>query len=178
MWLRAHLSTFAIGTVVLLTINLLRGDGGVWADTAIGAWGVLILAHGILLLIARLLQELLANDEEQPIRPASEIQWTPQSPWTVVPQGKDSPATGGAASYGPRVPTTMDATEAAEAEAAARERASKWPRGKRKSSAEEPERVSWKAATDAAWLAPREEHTTADSAKKDDDNDFTPLKFD
>jgi hypothetical protein len=44
----------------------------------------------------------------------------------------------------------------------------------------ESDRVSWQAATDAAWLAPRDttpKHGTTDD-KTDDEDDFTPLKFD
>lgn len=179
MWLRAHLSTFAIGSVVLLTINLMQGSGGVWADTAIGAWGILILAHGILLLIARLLRELMADDDDlQPIRPASEMTWSPQSSWSLAPHSQDGPAPSNGPTVASGSPATMNPADAAEATAAARERGSKWPRGKRKADAEEPERVSWQAATDAAWLAPRPDGKPADKDEPDDDNDFTPLKFD
>lgn len=198
MWLRAHISLFAIGSVILLLANLLQGSGGVWADTAIGAWGVLLLAHGILLIIARLLTELLADDNEE-IRPASEVHWsTPAttSTWSLPRRGTEPDRAPTAPTAVPPPPATpgMDPAEAAAA-AAARERT----RGKRGVSdvppAAEPasttpddpgrdhnkdnDRVSWQAATDAAWLAPREEQKPAQKTDDtDDENDFTPLRYD
>ncbi len=196
MWLRGHISVFALGSVILLTANLLRGSGGIWADTAIGAWGVLVVAHGIMMIIARLLQELLADEEDEDIRPASEMHWNTPSSWTLPPRirdlrhAKDAPA--------PITPT-LDA-EASAAAAAARDRKprSEPPATAAKPPAPEPdasERVSWQAATDAAWLAPREtsspspqpaqpaepnkpEQPAKPANESDDEDDFTPLKFD
>lgn len=191
MWLRGHISVFALGSVILLAINLLRGSGGIWADTAIGAWAVLVLAHGILLVIARLLQELMADEEDAGIRPASEMHWNTPSTWTLPHRVRDR-ATGtgtGSDKAGPR--PTLD-PEASAAAAAARERKPKPPQPQHEPSTapvtnpepEESERVSWQTATDAAWLASntREETQSPESQTRekpaDDEDDFTPLKFD
>lgn len=180
MWLRGHISVFALGAVILLTINLIRGSGGIWADTAIGAWAVLLVAHGILMIIARLLQELLADDEGSDIRPASEMQWSTPSSWTLPPgirerkNGREAPAS--------QTPT-LNAEESAAA-AAARDRKKKQaptqPPEPAAPDTDTSERVSWKAATDAAWLTPRQDTKppTQPEKKKDDGDDFTPLKFD
>lgn len=192
MWLRAHLSTFALGSVLLLAINLLRGLGGIWADTAIGAWGVLVVAHGIILVIARLLTELLADEDDGEIRPASEMRWpkpsSSPSTWSLPHRrlAADRPAT---ATVTPPPTPTMDPADAALA-AADRDRTRAWqatePTSPPEAAPEPPqapepsneeERVSWKAATDAAWLAPRAEPESSRKTDADED-DFTPLKFD
>jgi hypothetical protein len=181
MWLRAHISTFAIGSVILLVINLLRGSGGIWADTAIGAWGILIVAHGIAMIIARLLQELLADGGDEQIRPASEVRWNTPSTWTLPPRARDAapPSAAGTPSPTPPDVPRMDAEAAA---AAARDRRRAEAAG---TTAPPPppdtgERVSWKAATDAAWLASgdEDEQPAKNSDNDNDKDDFTPLKFD
>ncbi len=191
MWLRAHLSTFALGSVILLVINLLRGSGGIWADTAIGAWGILVLAHGIMLLIARLLGELLSDEEEKEVRPASEMRWptpsTSSSSWSLPLRRQRQPS--GATRTAPvstvPPPAAMDPADAAAA-AADRGTVRKPPvhEAQPQPAPESPappfrddERVSWQAATDAAWLAPRPE-PNADPKNDNDEDDFTPLKFD
>lgn len=191
MWLRGHISLFALGSVVLLAANLLRGSGGIWADTAIGAWAVLVVAHGIVMIIARLMQELLADEENEDIRPASEMHWNTPSTWTLPPRIRDRRHAPEASAASP----TLDA-EASAAAAAARDRK---PKPEQPTPAEPPapepdaaDRVSWKAATDAAWLAPREPSPAAGKPdapaepvkperpedQTDDEDDFTPLKFD
>jgi hypothetical protein len=154
MYLRGHISVYAAGSVTLLALNLMRGSGGVWADTAIGAWGMLVVVHGILLIIARLLQELMAEDEEEPIRPASEMRWQSPSTWTLPPRTPDQ-----AARREPQ-PSVQAETDS---RAPDRDTA-------------DTERVSWQAATNAAWLAPKD--PSSEPGKNDDRNDFTPLKFD
>lgn len=152
MYIRGHISVYAVGSVFLLALNLLRGSGGIWADTAMGAWGVLVVAHGILLIIARLLQELMAEDAEEPIRPASEMRWQAPSTWTLPPRTSPQPAPGEDRKATPEATTTEPEKNAADTE-----------------------RVSWQAATNAAWLAPKDPSPSPD--KSDDSNDFTPLKF-
>lgn len=175
-WLRAHISTFAIGSVILLSLNLLRGSGGVWADTAIGAWATLIVAHGIAMVIARLLQELLADDGDEAIRPASEMRWHTPSTWTLPPRARDgSPQPAATPAPAPAEDPRMDAEAAA---AAARDRRRRAEAADAPSPAPDPtERVSWKAATDAAWLASTDEEESK-KKKDNDEDDFTPLKFD
>lgn len=161
MYLRAHISVFAVGCVLLLGIDLLDGSGGVWADTAIGAWGMLVVAHGLLMIIARLLQELLADDEDQPIRPSSAMQWRVPSTWTLPPRAQSPPPA-------PEADSPGDGTTRPDPGAS--------------------ERVSWRAATNAAWLAPSDEAPAEpgmapgpDSLPETPDttdDDFTPLKFD
>ena len=192
-WLRGHISVFAFGSVLLLAINLLRGSGGIWADTAISAWAVLVMAHGILLMIARLLQELLADEGNGDIRPASEVHWNAPSSWSLPPRARDRRQAQQAAPA-PATPT-LD-PEASAAAAAARDRKPKPARqapGEPPATAPKPaeglptteqpaesDRVSWQAATDAAWLTPREPTPAPGKREdpKDDEDDFTPLKFD
>lgn len=186
MWLRGHISVFALGCVVLLVINLIRGSGGIWADTAIGAWAILLVVHGLILVIARLLQELLAEEEEAPIRPASEIRWDAPSTWTLPQRASERKEP--RPSRPAPVPATpvLDPQESAAA-AAARDRkprpAQPTPPETAAPETDDAERVSWQAATDAAWLAPREPgrppaRPEKPDEKPDDEDDFTPLKFD
>lgn len=188
MWLRGHISLFAMGSVILLTANLVSGSRGIWADTAISAWAVLLIAHGILMVIARLMQELLADEEDDDIRPASEMHWNTPSTWTLPQRVRER----GSSASGPAAPATPTLDpEASAAAAAARDRGAKakpQPASEEKPAGQAPaepepdasERVSWKAATDAAWLAPRETDRDPETPekKRDDEDDFTPLKFD
>lgn len=189
MWLRGHISVFAIGSVILLAVNLLRGSGGVWADTAIGAWAVLVVAHGILLIIARLLQELLSDEDDAGIRPASEVHWNTPSTWTLPHRIRER--SNGTASEMPTPVTTPTLDpEASAAAAAARDRGRKQappkpaPEPAPEPEVESSERVPWQAATDAAWLATNPRDTPPEPGKQEtpapdpDDDDFTPLKFD
>lgn len=172
-YIRGHISVFAVGSVVLLAANLLLGSGGVWADTVILAWGVLVVAHGIIAVIARLLQELLADDEQE-VRPASEMRWNAPSTWAIQPRSRENhaaPANAAPTASQPDASTPPETPVASPADT---------------------ERVSWQAATDAAWLAPRDSgggtsgsnarNDTAPTDTRDDDNenkdDFTPLKLD
>jgi hypothetical protein len=175
-YIRGHISVFAVGSVVLLVANLLSGSGGVWADTAIVAWAVLVVVHGIIAVIARLLQELLADDEGEPKpRPASEMRWSSPSTWAIQPRSREVSASPARAPNAAPSAPPPGATETPT------------------TTPPESERVSWKAATDAAWLASRDSSTNdtdsgeqADAAgkdadkpdKSDNEDDFTPLKLD
>lgn len=64
-WVRAHISTLAVGAVVLVSINLLIGSDELWSLTAIGIWAMLFVVHLAVLVIARLSGELLDDDEEE-----------------------------------------------------------------------------------------------------------------
>lgn len=164
-YIRAHISTFAVGSVLLLALDLLSQGGGVWADTLIGAWAILLVVHGLIAVIARLLKELLDDDAEAGLRPASEMRWGSPSTWSRSSRQQRTPVPP------PWPPTTPQPP---------RQSGSSPPPDTTKLT--EDERVPWQAAVDTAWLAPREpangtdEETT--SKKSDDQDDFTPLKFD
>ena len=89
-WLRAHISTFCLGAVLLACANLLIGGSSLWALTAIGIWIMLLFVHGIVLAIARLSALLMADDEEEivllPIQDAVIIEPKPDpsATWTTV----------------------------------------------------------------------------------------------
>ncbi len=166
-YIRGHISLFAAGSVSLLAIDLLSGSGRVWADTVISLWAVLLIAHSIILVIARLLRELLSEDEA-PSRPIAEATWR-------LPGGWERP-------HGPEQPTSPDA-QPANPPAGHAEAAPTPDTGT--------ERVSWAEATRAAWLARRKKHAEPESGQQPDaappdpptntndpDNDFTPLKLD
>lgn len=125
---RAHISVFAVGSVLLLSVNLLAGSSRVWASTWISAWALLIIMHAIVAGIATLAIQLMADDDE--IRPASEVSWEPATTWTAPP-----PVAG---------------PEPAEPQPAAKPDSARWPEPV--PPVKDEERVSWKAASDAAWL--------------------------
>jgi hypothetical protein len=88
-WLRTHISTFCLGAVLLACANLLIGGSDLWSLTAIGIWIMLLLVHVILLAIARLARELVAEDEEEivllPIQDALIVEPKPDpaATWTT-----------------------------------------------------------------------------------------------
>jgi len=121
-WLRAHISTFCLGAVLLACANLLIGGSSLWALTATGLWILLLFVHGILLAIARLSALLMADDEE-------EIVLLPIQDAVIVEPKPDPAATW----------TTADQTAATDSEStAAREPAD--------------EKIPWSVATDVAQV--------------------------
>jgi hypothetical protein len=102
-WLRAHVSTFCLGAVLLACANLLSGGSSLWSLTAIGVWILLLFVHLILLAIARLASLLMAEDDEEvvllPIQEAVIVEpkpdpaatWTPTAPIATTPGQAASP---------------------------------------------------------------------------------------
>lgn len=125
-YVRAHIGVFAVGSVALLALNLLIGSSAIWADSWIVSWGLLLLMHAVIAGIAFLALQLMEDDD---IRPASEVRWDPKRTWTT-PKPKDIPPEPAP------VITEWRASAAPEAR-----------------NAHDDEKVSWKTATDAAWLA-------------------------
>lgn len=64
-WVRAHLSVYAVGVVLLVCVNLLIGGTRLWSLTATGIWSIFLFVHLILLTIARLSNELFSDDDEE-----------------------------------------------------------------------------------------------------------------
>lgn len=131
---RTHISVFALGSVFLLVVNLLVGSASIWATTWIGAWALIVVMHGIVAGIARLVLQLLAEDDD--IRPASEVRWSPAETWSPPPAGSVE-------TWNPP-PTQPTAPPAAPLP-------DQW-----KAPPPPPrvdDRVSWKTASQVAWLA-------------------------
>lgn len=63
-WLRAHISMFFLGSVLLVCVDLLFGGGDLWSLTAIGIWLMLLVVHALILVIARLSTQLLGDDDD------------------------------------------------------------------------------------------------------------------
>lgn len=89
-FVRAHVSVFAVGAVLLVAANLLVGGSNLWSLTAIGIWSMLLIVHLVLLAIARLSTQLLADDDEEivllPVKDAIIVdpQPDPTATWTEV----------------------------------------------------------------------------------------------
>lgn len=64
-WVRAHVSIFAVGAVLLVMVNLLIAGPRIWSLTAIGIWSMLLIVHLVVLAIARLSTQLMADDDEE-----------------------------------------------------------------------------------------------------------------
>lgn len=64
-WVRAHISTFCVGAVLLACANLLFGGSALWALTAIGIWIMLLVVHIAIAIIARLSLVLMADDDDE-----------------------------------------------------------------------------------------------------------------
>lgn len=93
-WVRAHISTFCIGAVVLVGFNLLIGGSDIWSLTAIGIWIMLLIVHIVVVIIARLSLQLMADDEEEvvllPIKDAVIIEPADAPPSWGIPES-DAP---------------------------------------------------------------------------------------
>ncbi|MCA9834490.1 MAG: 2TM domain-containing protein [Thermomicrobiales bacterium] len=88
-WLRGHVSTFFVGMVLLICINLVIGGSNLWAYTATGIWILLLAVHGIVVAIARLTAMLLADTDEEevvllPVKDAVFVNVTPDPTATWV----------------------------------------------------------------------------------------------
>lgn len=64
-WVRAHVSVYSVGVVLLVSANLLIGGSRLWSLTAVGIWSIFLFIHLIILAIARLSNELLSDDDEE-----------------------------------------------------------------------------------------------------------------
>lgn len=149
-YVRAHLSAFALGSVLLLSLNLLVRSPDIWADTWIMAWGMIVIMHVVVAIIATLTIQLMAEDD---IRPASEVDWRPVNPVSTWKAPKaDQPASS------PETPA--DIWQAAATD-----------RGTDRTAAGE-DRVSWQAAADAAWL--NRPADAPDDANSETDKDEKP----
>lgn len=91
-WVRAHVSFFAVGAVLLVGANLLVAGARLWSLTAIGIWSMLLVVHLVLLAIARLSEELLTDDDEEivvlPVQDAVIVNPQPGDPaatWSTNP---------------------------------------------------------------------------------------------
>lgn len=79
-----------MGAVALVGVNLLIGGSRLWSLTAIGIWSMLIIVHLVLLAIARLSTQLLADDDEEivllPVKDAVIVDPKPDptATWTGV----------------------------------------------------------------------------------------------
>lgn len=91
-WVRAHVSFYAVGVVLMVSTNLLIGGSRTWSLTAIGIWSILLFIHLIVLAIARLSNELLNDDDEEivllPVQDAVIVDPSPvpdpSATWTTV----------------------------------------------------------------------------------------------
>lgn len=152
-YVRAHISAFAIGSVLLLTLNLLVQSPEIWADTWITAWGMIVVMHGVVASIATLATQLMAEDD---VRPASEVDWRPVDSGATWQAPKPEP---------PAAPpeTPADAWQAAATQPGPA------------NTTETEERVSWQAAADAAWLnRPAEASDDAPEPATTDSEDGKP----
>lgn len=135
---QTHIGLFAGGSVVLLTVNLLVASPNIWADTWIARWGLLLIMHAVVAGIASLVLQLIEDDD---IRPASEVRWDPLTTWKAPTSD---------------TPNTPDAPPETSAPVLSQWRASTMPykpAGPQPAAPKNHEKVSWQAATDAAWLA-------------------------
>lgn len=86
-WLRGHVSTFFVGAVLLILVNLSIGNTALWSVTATGIWLILLAVHGIVVLIARLSAELVGET------PAEEATSLPVKDGIIVSNPPDIGAT-------------------------------------------------------------------------------------
>jgi hypothetical protein len=140
---RVHINLFALGSVVLLAINLLRTPENVRADTWVVVWALLLLMHAVAAIIVSLLMQLIAGDDA--LRPASEVRWDPMRTWTLSAPAPDA--------QGPVIPVVEKEPAAEPPPAPA---ASGWRDAEPEVITPAPgERASWREAAAAAWLARR-----------------------
>ncbi|HEV2074307.1 MAG TPA: hypothetical protein VGR29_11775 [Thermomicrobiales bacterium] len=153
---RAHISAFAFGSVLLLVVNLLIGSGSIWAATLIGAWALIVVMHAIIAGIASLILQLLAEDDD--IRPASEVRWRPAKTWAAT----EPPAEPASSWSSPPAPETAPTADPLPDQWTAPPPPPK-----------DTERVSWQTAAQAAWLA-RPVPTRAEDPSRQPDGGTKP----
>lgn len=150
---RAHISLFAVGSVLLFSVNLLSASSSIWADNWVSSWALLVIIHAIVAGIATLAIQLLSEDDD--IRPASEVSWASVATWV------SSVRTPAAIPKADLPEKTVDPWHAAS------------PEAEPEPALNDDDRVSWKAASDAAWLAQPangEEEPESDAREKSTDN--------
>ncbi len=161
--LHAHISIFAVSTVLLLIFNMLRSPGNIWADRWIMAWTVLILIHAVAVGILWAIQQWNTDLPGEPLQMGSSNHWQQADMFAWTAAGNPEPED-----------VTFRVTESVPATGAAwvdepRE-APAWT-GWNADTGSEPgpgaERASWKEASAAAWL-------DRGPAKPDDANDPEP----
>lgn len=148
--LHTHVSLFAVGTVVLLVINLIRTPEDVWAGRWIMAWTVLLLLHAVVIgfLWALKQWDSEAPDEALLMTPSREREPPPVFSWGLDgANGQDAQDVDFRVTTATRrdVPTRSPDSNAS----------STWAGWNTIDQDEEPpasERASWKEASAAAWL--------------------------
>jgi hypothetical protein len=183
---QAHISLFALGSVLLLAMNLVRSPCDVRADTWIAIWGLIVIMHAVVTGIASLVMQLVAGDDE--LRPTSEVRWDPMRTWQLPAAPPGTPVVGPIpvmeqAPPPPAVESVReDHTAPAPEPAAGPSAPSSWgifePREPAPASGE---RASWMEAAPAAWLARRhktgqdeqapEPHAAPDAPASEDGSD-------
>lgn len=128
---RTHISLFAVGSVLLFSVNLLSASSSIWADNWVSSWALLVIIHAIVAGIATLAIQLLAEDDD--IRPASEVSWASVATWVSSVRNPTS-------APNPEPPAPSGNTDP-------------WHTPTPEPELNASDRVSWKAASDAAWLA-------------------------
>lgn len=66
-WLRGHVSTFFVGIVLIICINMIADTSRPWSVTATGIWLLLLAVHGLVLIIARLSVILIAETDDEEV---------------------------------------------------------------------------------------------------------------
>lgn len=162
---RLHISAFALGSVLLLAIDLLRSPEHVRADTWVAIWGLLVIIHAVVAGIVTLAMQLMAGDE---LRPASEVRWDPMRTWTLPAPVAEVQGPPQATEEAPAAPEQAPATQPPAPTV------SGWRAPEPEVAEPAPgERASWQEASVAAWLARRhhggqdEEASAADEAAPD-----------
>jgi hypothetical protein len=154
---RLHISLFALGSVLLLAVDLLRSPEHVRADTWVAVWGLLVIMHAVAAGIVTLTMQLMAGDE---LRPASEVRWDPMRTWTLPAPATEVYGPPVVTEAGPPVPEQAPATPPQPQPPAPTVSGWRAPVPE----AAEPaagERASWQEASVAAWLA-RHRHSGQD----------------
>lgn len=147
--LHAHVSVFAVGIVVMLTINLIRTPGDIWSARWIMAWTVLLLLHAVAIgfLWAMRQWNSDAPDEALLMAPAREREHVSTFSWGLQSNGNDAQDVDFRVADEPRAsrpPTGPDPVDAPGW--------SGWNSSDEADEAPGAERASWKEASAAAWL--------------------------
>jgi hypothetical protein len=149
---RAHISLFAVGSVLLLAINLMRAPGNVGADRWIAIWGLIVIMHAVVTGIAWLVMQLIAADDE--LRPASEVRWDPMRTWRLPTAAPGTPFVGPIPLIDQAMPTNGVAPDPQVGMATEPPPPSGWRTVEPEQAAPvSSERASWSEAAAAAWLA-------------------------
>lgn len=181
-FLSVHVSVYALGTVAMFVVNLLRAPDAIWVDRATPIWTLIVVIHaGVVGLLWAIGQ--LDREDDEPIRIVTDLSWRQAKTWPgdgPVGAAPEALVTVAAPPLVPHPPqdrvvglqTTQQFRPASSPSAgqsrvgAPASRETKWSGWESESpqriAPDDPNRASWQEAAAAAWRDRAQSGSTAE----------------